>query len=81
MLGWLLQTSGAWPFARDEGGVMANEASWVTVEELLERTGLPYGDLMILVDRGLIGSQTSGAVTVYDAHDVSLIARAAGRSR
>jgi DNA-binding transcriptional MerR regulator len=53
-------------------------AAWVTVHEVLEQTGLPYQRLMLLAERGLIGSRTSGGATLYDAYDVTLIARAAG---
>jgi hypothetical protein len=53
-------------------------AAWVTLHEALERTGLSYPRLMLLVEEGVIGSRSSGGATLYDAHDVTLIARAAG---
>ena len=47
---------------------------WLTLFEVLEKTKLPYADILRLADEGLIRTRPSGPVVLYDAADVARLA-------
>lgn len=55
---------------------MSGNTGWLTLHEVLEETGLPYRDLLVLVDQSLVATRASGGATLYDLDDVTRLVRA-----
>ena len=55
---------------------MSGNTGWLTLHEVLEETGLPYRDLLVLVDQSLVTTRSSGGATLYDLDDVTRLVRA-----
>ena len=53
----------------------SSNAGWLTLHEVLEETGLPYGQLKALVERGELTTRASGAAELYDPDDVATLSR------
>jgi len=57
--------------------VPTTNAGWLTLHEVLEETGLPYGRIMDLVERGELATRSSGAAELYDPDDVAALSSTA----
>jgi hypothetical protein len=44
---------------------------WLTLHEVLEATGLPYGRVVELVEEGCLTRAKSGAAELFDPDDVA----------
>ena len=55
---------------------MSGNTGWLTLHEVLEETGLPYRDLLVLVDQSLVTTRSSGRATLYDLDDVTRLVTA-----
>jgi sulfur carrier protein ThiS len=55
---------------------VSGNTGWLTLHEVLEETGLPYRDLLVLVDQSLVTTRASGGATLYDLDDVRRLVKA-----
>jgi hypothetical protein len=55
-----------------------NRAGWLTLHEVLEATGLPYGRVQELVDQGTLHREPCGAAELFDPVDVEALAEPVG---